>query len=76
MTHLINQLISYKAVCRTAPATPGLSNIRGLRYIGHVVVCFHLMSPLAPEQKEQQQEQPTRVPDCHDRSFRSWPWQK
>ena len=24
MTHLINQLISYKAVYRTAPATPGL----------------------------------------------------
>jgi hypothetical protein len=27
MTHLINQLISYEAVCRTAPATPGLSII-------------------------------------------------
>ena len=27
MTHLINQLISYEAVYRTAPATPGLLNI-------------------------------------------------
>ena len=26
MTYLINQLISYKGVCRTAPATPGLVN--------------------------------------------------
>ena len=27
MTHLINQSISDKGVCRTAPATPGLINI-------------------------------------------------
>ena len=27
MTHLINQLINYEAVCRTAPATPGLLNM-------------------------------------------------
>ena len=25
MTHSVNQLINYEAVCRTAPATPGLS---------------------------------------------------
>ena len=27
MTHLINQLMNDKGVCRTAPATPGLLNI-------------------------------------------------
>ena len=53
-------------------------NIGGLGYIGHVVVCFCLVSPLdiRTTRQQQQQEQPEKVPDSHGRFFESWPWQK
>ena len=35
LTDWINWLINYEAVCRTAPATPGLSNILGYIGLGH-----------------------------------------
>ena len=45
----------------------------GLTYIGHVEVCFRLVSLLVPEQQEQQ---PEKVPDGLGRFYESWPWQK
>ena len=42
-----------------------------------VAACFRLVSPLdSQEQEQEEQEDAKRVPDCHDRSFGSWPWQK
>ena len=47
-------------------------SIGGPRYIGHVLACFRLMSPLDIPIQEQQAN---RVPDDHGRFFGSWPWQ-
>ena len=35
----------------------------GLRYIGHLMVCFRFVSPL--DMRTRQQEQPEKVPDGH-----------
>jgi hypothetical protein len=36
----INQLINYKGVCRTAPATPGLLKVLGFIQSGQVKIIF------------------------------------
>ena len=50
-----------------------VKNIGGLSYIGRVVVCFCLMSPLDIGTKKQQ---PEKVPNGHGRFYKSGPWQK
>ena len=45
MGDLISELINDEGVCRTAPATPGLLNIRVTQSLNHFITTVFAVSP-------------------------------